>query len=318
MASEPAGTRGVGLTGSDDFALTAAEEGGELLSKEFIQRLGGLDLLSRKILQGKMKGERRSRRRGQSVEFDDYRSYVAGDDLRFLDWNIYGRLERLFIKLFLEDEDLHLAILIDCSGSMDYGRPNKFRYAQRVAAALGYIGLSNYSRVSVGAFHSGLAATFAPARGRKSAHKLFRFINDLQPGGETDLNRAVKLFALHNRNKGVVVLISDFLDRGGYDTAINSLLARKNDLFCLHLLSEQEVDPPLTGDLKLVDMELGEEEEITISQPLLQSYRRVLGAFTARLKETCVRKGVAYLSSSTSLPFEKLVLGYLRERGLLR
>lgn len=302
----------------DDFALTAQNESDLLLTKDFIARIGSLDLISRKILQGKMKGERRSRRRGNSVEFDDYRQYVAGDDLRFLDWNIYGRLNRLFIKLFLEDEDLHIAILIDCSASMDYGSPNKFRYAQRIAAALGYIGLANYSRVSIAGFNSELAANFQPARGRKSAHKMFRFIRELQPSGETDLNKAIRLFSLHNKNKGIAVVISDFMDRDGYESAINSLVARKNDVFCLHLLSEQELNPPLTGDLKLLDLELGEETDITISGPLLASYKNVLNSFVAQLRQYCVRRGVSYLTSSTAVPFEKLVLGYLRERGLVR
>jgi uncharacterized protein (DUF58 family) len=306
------------LTGEDDFALTAMEEGGELLSADFIQKLSGLDLISRKILQGKVKGERKSRRRGQSVEFADYRTYSPGDDLRFLDWNIYGRLDRLFIKLFLEDEDLHVYVLLDCSSSMDYGRPNKFRYAQRVAAALGYIGLSNYSRVGIGAFNSELAASFTPTRGRKNVHKMMRFISDLQPTGETHLANASKLFALQNKAKGIVILISDFMDRNGYEGAIGSLLARKNDIFCLQVLAEQEINPPLKGDLKLLDIEEGEETEVTISGPLLKSYRRVLDNFMAGLRQYCVKRGVSYLSASTSVPFDLLVLGYLRERGLVR
>jgi len=302
----------------DELAFTAAEETGELLDAEFIRRLGGLDLISRKILQGKIKGERRSKRRGQSVEFADYRPYSAGDDLRFLDWNIYGRLDRLFIKLFLEDEDLHVYILVDASSSMDYGRPNKFRYAQKVAAALGYIALNNHSRVAVGAFNSELSASLPGMRGRRSAHKLVRFLSELEPSGETDLNRAVKLFAMRNKAKGIVILISDFLDRGGYDKAIASLTARKNDVFCLHLLADQELEPPLSGDLRLTDIEAGDETDITVSGPLLAAYHRTLQSFLGKLRDHCVKRGVSYLSTSTSLPFENLVLGYLRERGLVR
>lgn len=304
--------------GEDDFALTSMEEGGEILSQEFIQRLSGLDLISRKILQGKIRGERRSRRRGLSVEFADYRPYAHGDDLRFLDWNIYGRLDRLFIKLFLEDEDLFVYVLVDCSSSMDYGRPNKFRYAQKIAAALAYIGLVNYSRVGIGAFNSVLEDTFTPARGRRNVHKMMSFLTQLQPKGETDLNRAAKLFALQNKSKGIVILISDFMDRKGYHTAINSLLARKCDVFCIHLLSEQEINPPLKGDLKLLDIEEGEETEVTISEPLLASYRKILNSFVSELKDYCTKRGVSCLTSSTAVPFEKLIMGYLRERGLLR
>src|SRR5216117_2739831 len=129
-----------------------------LLTSEFMARLDQLDVMSRKLLAGKMKGERRSKRRGQSVEFADYRNYVVGDDLRFIDWNIYARLDRLFLKLFLEEEDLSLYVLLDVSKSCDYGDPHKAMYLKRVAAALGYIGLVNYNRVTVAAMADGIVA----------------------------------------------------------------------------------------------------------------------------------------------------------------
>src|SRR3984885_6411779 len=129
---------------------------GLLLEPSFMARLDQLDVMSRKLLAGKMKGERRSKRRGQSVEFADYRNYVIGDDLRFIDWNIYARLDRLFLKLFLEEEDLSLYVLVDISKSCDYGNPGKAQYIKRVAAALGYIGLVNYNRVSIVALGEGI------------------------------------------------------------------------------------------------------------------------------------------------------------------
>src|SRR5437764_15141975 len=127
-----------------------------LLDPGFMARLDQLDLISRKLLAGKMKGERRSKRRGQSVEFADYRNYVVGDDLRFIDWNIYARLDRLFLKLFMEEEDLSLYVLVDVSKSTDYGNPHKAIYLKRVAAALGYIGLVNYNRVNIVAMAEGI------------------------------------------------------------------------------------------------------------------------------------------------------------------
>src|SRR5215213_2637028 len=138
-----------------------------LLDPQFMARLDQLDVMSRKLLAGKMKGERRSKRRGQSVEFADYRNYVIGDDLRFIDWNIYARLDRLFLKLFLEEEDLALYILIDVSKSCDYGDPNKAMYLKQVAAALGYIGLVNYNRVSICAVGDGIVAETGAMRGRR-------------------------------------------------------------------------------------------------------------------------------------------------------
>jgi uncharacterized protein (DUF58 family) len=301
-----------------DAANTLAEESATLLDAEFLAKVGKLDLVSRKILQGRMKGEKRSKKKGRSVEFADHRAYAPGDDLRFLDWNIYGRLDRLMIKLFLEEEDQNVYVLIDASASMDYGRPNKFRYAQRVAAALGYIGLVNMNRVGVGIFSDKLDKVMRPERGRKSVWKLLRFIEDAKPEGRTDLTAACKRFAIEHPRRGVVVIISDFLDRRGYEDAVRYFVARKSDVFCLHVLSEQELDPPLTGDLKLMDMEDVDPTEITVSGPLLKAYKRNLTAFLEGLRQFCAQRGAAYLTASTALPFDRLVLDYLRETGLVR
>src|SRR5687768_7662017 len=179
---------------------------GQLLSSEFMSRLDQLDVMSRKLLAGKMKGERRSKRRGQSVEFADYRNYVIGDDLRFIDWNIYARLDRLFLKLFLEEEDLALYILVDVSKSADYGEPNKALYMKKVAAALGYIGLVNYNRVSVSAMSSGIVAETGAMRGRRRVSLMIDFISKLTPDGPSHLAEACRRFALQHRQKGVCVV----------------------------------------------------------------------------------------------------------------
>src|SRR5205814_7042657 len=167
---------------------------GQLLSSEFMARLDQLDLMSRKLLAGKMKGERRSKRRGQSVEFADYRNYVVGDDLRFIDWNIYARLERLFLKLFLEEEDLSLYILVDVSKSCDFGTPNKAFYIKQVAAALGYVGLVNYNRVTIAAMNNTVVADTGALRGRTKVNQMIDFVDKLQPEGASDLAAACKRF----------------------------------------------------------------------------------------------------------------------------
>jgi uncharacterized protein (DUF58 family) len=300
-----------------DAAFTLGEEGTGLLDSEFLAKVGRLDLVSRKILQGRMKGEKRSKKKGRSVEFADHRAYAPGDDLRFLDWNIYGRLDRLMIKLFLEEEDLHVYVLLDASQSMDFGRPNKFRYAQRLAAALGYIGLVNMNRVGVGVFSDKLDRVFRPERGRHNAFKLMRFIEEQKPHGKTDLSVACKRFALEHPRRGVVVIVSDFLDRHGYEDAVRYFIARKADVFCLQVLSEQELDPPLGGDLKLHDIEDGDETEITVSGPLLKAYKKNLAGFLQGLQDFCSSRGASYLTASTALAFDRLVLDYLRERGLV-
>src|SRR6267154_5579461 len=158
-----------------------------LLDSLFLAKLEQLELVSRKIFMGRMKGERRSKRKGQSVEFADYRNYVVGDDLRFLDWNLYARLDRLFLRLFMEEEDLHFYVLIDNSLSMDFGRPSKLRYAKQVAAALGFIGLVNMDRVVIEAFNDKLTQSLPAVRGRKSLWRVLDFLQKLTPAGPSNL-----------------------------------------------------------------------------------------------------------------------------------
>ncbi len=292
-----------------------------LLDKDFITRIEQLELVSRKVISGKLKGERRSKRRGQSTEFADYRQYVHGDDTRFLDWNIYGRLDRLFLRLYEEQEDLGVNILVDRSASMRFGDPDKFDYARRIAAALGYIGLVNQDRVRVGAFSDHLDMVFAPARGRRQIWKLLETLENLstEDGHVTDLARGCREFALSQRLFGITIFISDFFDRSGFEGALRYLISRgASETYVFHVMAPQELDPELTGDLSLVDVEDGVVAEVSISQPLLKSYQRNLNAFRAEIQEYCSRRGMHYVFSSTGVPFDRLILDYLRRRGLLR
>jgi uncharacterized protein (DUF58 family) len=288
-----------------------------LLDPAFLAKLDQLDLLSRKVLAGKLKGERRSKRRGQSVEFADYRNYVIGDDLRFIDWNIYARLERLFLKLFLEEEDLALYVLVDVSKSCDYGNPNKAHYIKQVAAALGYVGLVNYNRVTLAAMSDGLVAQTDALRGRRRVPQMLDFLTGLKPSGQSHFGEACKRFALAHRSKGVLVVISDFYDKSGYETGLRYIAGGKYDLFAIQVLSPQEIDPELQGDLKLRDIEDDDFAEVSITQPLIKQYKANLNAYCLALKQYISRRGGTYLFTSTAVPFDMLVLNYLRERGLL-
>ena len=289
-----------------------------LLDPDLLARLQRLELVSKKIFVGKTKGERLSRRKGQSVEFADYRNYSVGDDLRFLDWNLYARLERLFLRLFLEEEDLHVYLLIDNSMSMAFGEPTKLHFSKQVAAALGFIGLNNMDRVVVEAFNDRITQSTTPLRGRRSLWRLTSFLEALEPAGPSDFSRALKAFSLKARGKGVVVVLSDFMDKGGYEEGLRYLIARNMDVYVIQVLSQEEIDPPMTGDLKLTDAEDGDEAEVTVSAPLLKRYKETLNAFRGKLHDFCIRRGVNYLFTSNQVPFDKLVLGYLRQRGLVR
>jgi uncharacterized protein (DUF58 family) len=289
-----------------------------LLDPQFLARLEQLELVSRKIFLGRMKGERRSKRKGQSVEFMDFRTYVVGDDLRFLDWNLFARLDRLFLRLFLEEEDLHFYILLDNSLSMDFGTPTKLHYAKQVAAALAFIGLVNMDRVVIEAFNDRLTQGLPPARGRRSLWRVLDFLQQIEPAGPSDLRRALRTFTLKCSGKGVVVLLGDLLDKGGYEEALRYLLARQMDIYVLQILAQEEIEPELIGDLKLVDVEDADEAEVTVSPPLLKRYRQNLAAYRAALHEFCNRRGISYLFTSNQVPFDRLVFTYLRQRGLLR
>lgn len=290
----------------------------DLLDPEFMSRLERLDIVSRRIFAGRMKGERRSKRKGQSVEFADYRNYVVGDDLRFLDWNIYGRLERLFIKLFFEEEDLHVSVLIDASNSMDFGDPAKSLYARRVAAAIAYIGLVNYNRVSVCFFGDRYGPEMAGIRGRRLIHQVLQFLGEAELAGTGNMTAACRRFAIRHPQRGVVLLLSDFMDKGGYEEGMRYLIGRKYDLYAIQLLSPQEIEPDLVGDLSLRDVEDGDLAEVTISRALINRYRQNLQAYCAQLRDFCTRRGVNYMFTSTAIPFDQMVLTYLRRRGLLR
>jgi uncharacterized protein (DUF58 family) len=289
-----------------------------LLDGQFLAKLEQLELVSRKIFLGVMKGERRSKRKGQSVEFADYRNYVKGDDLRFLDWNLYARLDRLFLRLFMEEEDLHFYLLIDNSLSMDFGTPSKLHYAKQIAAALAFIGLVNMDRVCIEAFNERLTQSLPAVRGRRSLFRVLDFLHKLEPAGPSNLRESLRAFSIKSSGKGVVVLLTDFMDKGGYEDALRYLVARQFDIYVVQVLSQEETDPGIIGDLKLVDVEDNDEAEVTVSAALIQRYKQNLAAYQAGIQQYCSRRGITFLFTSNQVPFDRLVLTYLRQRGLVR
>jgi uncharacterized protein (DUF58 family) len=288
-----------------------------LLSPELLAKLERMELVSRKIFRGRMKGERRSRRKGQSVEFADFRSYVPGDDLRFVDWNTYARLDRLFLKMFLEEEDLHFYAVIDASPSMDFGNPTKFHYAMQLAAALGFIALVRGDRVKIQTF--GREAAAAPVlRGRRSLWRMLDYLDGLAPEAPVPLADGLKSFCLQNSGKGIVVILTDLMDKSGYEAGLRYLLAQDFDVYIVQVLSAEEIDPDVQGDLRLVDCEDGDEAEITVTGPVLKRYKQTLASFVEGARDFCTRRGMSYLMANTQTPVVELINGYLRRRGLVR
>lgn len=288
-----------------------------LLSPDLIGRLERMELVSRKIFRGRMKGERRSKRKGQSVEFADFRNYVAGDDLRLIDWNLYARLDQLFLKMFLEEEDLHFFALVDASESMNFGDPTKLHVAKQLAAALGYIGMCRADRVSVAAL--GPEGRRAPVlRGKASLWKMLQYLDSVPSGQNVSLHDGVKDFSLRTSGAGVCVLLTDLMDKSGYESALRMLIGRRMDVFVMHILSPEEIDPPLRGDRKLIDIEDGDAAEITINAHVIEKYKATVKSFIAGAKQFCSRRSIVYIPVRTDVPVETVVTKYLRERGVVR
>lgn len=295
-----------------------------LLEPTLLSKLDRLSLVARRARVGQVAGERRSTRRGaSSIEFADYRDYTRGDDLRRVDWNIYARLERPFVKLFEEQEDLAVYLLLDGSGSMDWGEgegENKWLYTRRLAAALGYIALAGGDRLTVTLLpnpQSPILTQFGPIRGRGHTLRLFEWLEGVPAQGTTDLNASLRACALSGR-AGLVVLVSDLFSPTGYLEGLTALAARGHEIAVIHVLSPDEVDPSLGGDLRLLDVETGEPQEVTIDATVRAHYRHRLAKWRGEIAAACYARGMHYLSVETEMPFEQVVLSELRRAGVIR
>ena len=283
-----------------------------VFTSEFLAQLERLSLASRRTFRGHVKGERRSPRKGQSVEFSDYRPYGVGDDLRYVDWNIYGRLDRLHVKLFVEEEDLCLHLLVDSSASMGFGRPTKLDYAARLAAAIGFVGLVNLERVGVGVLREKVGEGWPPVRGRNQFSALVDFLTSVRPGGVTRLNEGLGNYAMRAREPGLAVIISDLLDPAGFEAGIRALRERRFETHIVHLLAPEEVNPTMAGDLRLHDSETVETRELTVDGEALRGYRQRLHHFLERAESFCRAQEFGYRRVTVDVPVEEFLLSQLR------
>jgi uncharacterized protein (DUF58 family) len=288
-----------------------------VFDEAFLRQLERLMLVTRKAVHGGMKGVRRSVKRGQSVEFTDYRDYSLGDDLRSLDWNLYARLERLFIKLFIEEEDVNVHILLDASASMDTGAPDKLVFAKRAAAALAYVGLASYDRVSMAVLQGRVARRYPSVRGTGRIFQVLSDLSAVKPApGSTDLAAAARHYAAQITQRGPLLLISDLFDPN-VDRAISELAGTRCDVAVLHTLSSDEIDPPIEGDLRLVDRETGDAVNVTADLFTLDAYRARLADWQRHLDEVCTKRRVGYVTTPTTLPLTDLVFAELRRRQVV-
>jgi uncharacterized protein (DUF58 family) len=301
-----------------------------LLTPELLRRLEQFQLLAARRSKSSAKGERRSKARGQSVEFADFRNYVPGDDFRYLDWNLYGRLDKLFLKLYEEERELPVRVFLDASESMTFGTPPKFDFARQIAAAAGYVALCGFDRVTVhifpeldpamqGADPAVLSAELAArgglraVRGRKSSIPFFQNLSKLTARGPGDLNEGLRRGALASRQTGVALVLSDFLDPAGYETGLNALVGRGFQVNVVQILAPEELNPPSYGDLRLVDSETGGLQEVTFGKYRLKAYQQTVQNYCQRLREFCTGRGMSFFSVSSDTSLEQLLLKQLRQ-----
>ncbi len=308
-----------------------------LLTPELLRRLEQFQLLAARRAKSSAKGERRSRARGQSVEFADHRSYVPGDDFRYLDWNLFGRLDKLFLKLYEEERELPVRIFLDASESMTFGEPRKFNFARQVAAAIGYVTLCGFDRVSVIPFpsadirnggkgetsniqhptsnaqQSAIEGALRSVRSKKSSMQFFQNLNALTAAGGADFNEALRRGALEARHTGLAIVLSDFLDPAGYETGLTALVGRGFQVNCVQILAPEELAPTTFGDLSLVDSESGGLQEVTFGKYRMKAYQQTVQNFIQRLREFTTKRGINFFMAPSNMDLQDLLLKQLRK-----
>ena len=286
-----------------------------LFDRDFLRKLESLSYVARRIYRGDTRGAHASVRRGTSLDFADFRTYQAGDDFRSIDWSIFTRLDRLFVRLYAEEEDLTVHVLLDASASMSYGAPPKIDYARRLAAALGYVGIGSLDRVGVTTFAAGLGGALAPRRGKAQFFHLLDYMGRIRTEGGTDIARSLRDYALRSRSPGLAIVISDLLEDSleGYRTGLRALTFHDFEVVLVHILDREEITPQTQGALRLTDIESGAVLPLTVDRSLLAAYRRRVEGYFGEIEDFCLKAGIEYLRAATLVPFEDVVLRYLRQ-----
>ena len=296
----------------------ALKDDDDLFDENFQRKLEYLAMVSRRVFSGVMRAERRTKKTGSGVEFADHREYTPGDDFRYLDWHAWQRFDRLLVRLFEEEEDLSIYLIIDNSFSMGFGSGRKLRYAKQLTAALAYVGLANLDRVAIVAANESISARMEPTRNKRRIFRVFQFLNKVEADGATDLEAAMKTFVAQHKRRGLAVLLTDLYDPAGFEKGINVLRYNKFEPFVLHIVDPSDSNPTLQGDLVLYDCETGEEREVTITKKVLERYANAYGEYLKRVQRFCVSRQVTFFSAEVGVPFDELILRVFRRGGFLR
>jgi uncharacterized protein (DUF58 family) len=282
---------------------------------QFLKKLEYLHVVSKRAFVGHNRADRLTPTRGRGLEFADHRPYTAGDDFRQIDWKAYQRLNRLLLRLFDEERDLPIYLMLDTSRSME--EASKFDMARRIAAALCYIGLVHLDRLTILPFGRGLGREWAVGRGKGRIFRVFEQLEKLEVSGQTDLRESFKEFASRSRQTGLAVILSDFLDPGGFEAGLKILRTLGHDVFVVHISSERDRNPGAFGDVRFVDAETGELREVEVTPRLASAYISAWEAHAEELERFCGRYGVGYVRAAAERPFEDIILKAFRQGRFL-
>ncbi|MCH9680608.1 MAG: DUF58 domain-containing protein [Deltaproteobacteria bacterium] len=292
-----------------------------LFDEAFLERLELLQVIARRLFRGRQRSERKTRKVGSGLEFADHREYSPGDDIRYLDWTVWIRLHQALIRLFEEDEDLPIRIVIDVSDSMGTSDGAKLRYAMQVGAALAYVGLANLDRVGITCASGKHHTTLPAVRGKGRIFRVFEFLRTAERGGPTDIRAMCSRVAAESRKPGLTVVLSDFYDLEGAFEGLNMLRVRKHEPVAVQIIDPAEADPThsgLRGDVQLVDVEGGVHRDVTLSARSLTAYAEAHRRFCEQLEASCRSRGIFATQASLDVPFDDMVLRLFRQGGILR
>lgn len=288
-----------------------------LFDSDFLKKLEYLSLVSRRVFRGRLLAQRRTKQLGGGIEFADHREYTPGDDLRYLDWNVYAKFGDLLLKRFQEEEDLHVYILLDASKSMDSGSPNKFDYARRIAAALAYIALADLDRVSILAYADRPLDVLPLTRGKDRVLSILKFLENTKTGGTaTDLATVAKSLVNRAQRTGLVVIISDLYDQVGFRAGVDLLRHRRFEPHVIQIHTAEEANPTFLGDIELDEMETGQRRKITVTERKLKQYRQLFAEFLTSIETYCKTYSLSCTRSTTDLPFDELIMRMMRASGI--
>ena len=297
---------------------SSGSSGEVLFDDDFQRKLEMLSLVSRRVVAGRTRAERRSRKKGSGVEFADHRNYVPGDDIRFVDWNVYQRFGRLLVRLFEEQEDLSVYFLVDTSASMAFGEGQKFDQARRLAAALAYVALAHLDRVTMVSVGAGQQQRMPTTRGKARIFQVLDFLRRLDAQGETNLEESMKTFVAQHKRRGVAVLLSDLYDPAGFEAGINVLRFNRFEPYVVHLVDPSDGRPAIRGDVRLTDCETGAFRDATVSAGIRARFAHAWAEYQQGVEHFCAARQVPYFAADVGAPFDDLVLRVFREGGFLR